>query len=146
MIVRCSTSDDQAVAVGHSVEPGRWQAETDRLLDRMAGRFARVETRRRARKFVLGLLADLPRKNCWTIAEPDGDKRSARDAASTRRPRSASGSTWRRRRQHHVCANHYRRRVHRPHGPRTAVAVLTEALQRLLYGDLDTSRHAGHID
>jgi hypothetical protein len=73
MIVRCSTSDDQAVAVGHSVEPGRWQAETDRLLDRMAGRFARVETRRRARKFVLGLLADLPRKNCWTIAEHAGD-------------------------------------------------------------------------
>lgn len=39
----------------------------------MAGRFARVETRRRARKFVLGLLADLPRKNCWTIAEHAGD-------------------------------------------------------------------------
>jgi SRSO17 transposase len=43
------------------------------LLDRMAGRFARVETRRRARAFVLGLLADLPRKNCWTIAEHAGD-------------------------------------------------------------------------
>ena len=61
------------MAVGHSVEPGRWQAETDRLLDRMAGRFARVETRRRARGFLLGLLADLPRKNCWTIAEHAGD-------------------------------------------------------------------------
>ena len=33
----------------------------DRLLDRMAGRFARVETRRRVRKFVFGPLADLPR-------------------------------------------------------------------------------------
>jgi len=31
--------------------------------------FSRVETRRRAGKFVLGLLADLPRKNCWSIAE-----------------------------------------------------------------------------
>ena len=61
------------MAVGHSVEPDRWQAETDRLLDRMAGRFARVETRRRARRFLLGLLADLPRKNCWTIAEHAGD-------------------------------------------------------------------------
>ncbi|GAA2540492.1 IS701 family transposase [Pseudonocardia hydrocarbonoxydans] len=61
------------MAVGHSVEPGRWQAETDRLLDQMAGRFARVETRRRAGKFLLGLLADLPRKNCWTIAEHAGD-------------------------------------------------------------------------
>jgi SRSO17 transposase len=68
-----STSDDQAVAVGHSVEPGRWQAETDRLLDRMAGRFARVATRRRARGFLFGLLGDLPRKNCWSIAEHAGD-------------------------------------------------------------------------
>jgi SRSO17 transposase len=39
----------------------------------MAGRFARVETRRRSRGFLLGLLADLPRKNCWTIAEHAGD-------------------------------------------------------------------------
>ena len=45
---------------------------------RVAGRFARVEPRWRARAFVLGLLADLPRKNCWSIAEhacdrsPDG--------------------------------------------------------------------------
>lgn len=39
----------------------------------MAGRFARVETRRRVRGFLLGLLADLPRKNCWTIAEHAGD-------------------------------------------------------------------------
>jgi SRSO17 transposase len=40
----------------------------------MAGRFARVETRRRARGFLLGLLADLPRKNCWSIAEHAGEK------------------------------------------------------------------------
>ena len=40
----------------------------------MAGRFARVETRRRVRGFVLGLLADLPRKNCWSIAEHVGDR------------------------------------------------------------------------
>jgi SRSO17 transposase len=39
----------------------------------MAGRFARVETRRRTRGFLLGLLAELPRKNCWTIAEHAGD-------------------------------------------------------------------------
>lgn len=39
----------------------------------MAGRFARVETRRRARGFLFGLLADLPRKNCWSIAEHAGD-------------------------------------------------------------------------
>ncbi|MFF8020737.1 IS701 family transposase [Streptomyces sp. NPDC007896] len=39
----------------------------------VAGRFSRVEPRRRARAFVLGLLAELPRKNCWTIAEHAGD-------------------------------------------------------------------------
>lgn len=39
----------------------------------MAGRFARVETRRRACGFVRGLLADLPRKNCWSIAGHAGD-------------------------------------------------------------------------
>ena len=39
----------------------------------MAGRFARVETRRRAGTFLHGLLADLPRKNCWTIAEHAGE-------------------------------------------------------------------------
>jgi SRSO17 transposase len=40
---------------------------------RIAGRFARVEPRRRARAFVLGLLSGLRRKNCWTIAEQAGD-------------------------------------------------------------------------
>jgi SRSO17 transposase len=64
---------DQAVAVGHTVEAARWSAEADGLLDRLAGRFARIETRRRARQFVLALLADLPRKNCWSIAEHAGD-------------------------------------------------------------------------
>jgi SRSO17 transposase len=43
------------------------------LMGRIAGRFTRVEPRRRAGAFVLGLLADLPRKNCWTIAEHAGD-------------------------------------------------------------------------
>lgn len=38
-------------------------------MSRKTGRFTRVESRRRARKLVLGLLSDLPRKNCWTIAE-----------------------------------------------------------------------------
>ncbi|MEV7395460.1 IS701 family transposase [Streptomyces sp. NPDC091215] len=40
---------------------------------RIAGRFARVEPRRRVRRLVLGLLSDLPRKNCWTLAEHAGD-------------------------------------------------------------------------
>ncbi|MFG2560301.1 IS701 family transposase [Streptomyces sp. NPDC048496] len=42
-------------------------------MGRIAGRFARVEPRRRVRQLVLGLLSDLPRKNCWTIAEWAGE-------------------------------------------------------------------------
>jgi SRSO17 transposase len=63
------------VAAGHSlgVDPARWQEPFDGLLGRIAGRSARVEPRRRARGFVQGLLADLPRKHCWTIAEHAGD-------------------------------------------------------------------------
>jgi SRSO17 transposase len=68
-----STFDDLAVAAGHRVGPAGWQAEADRLLAGMAGRFVRVETRRRVRGFLFGLLADLPRKNCWSIAEHAGD-------------------------------------------------------------------------
>jgi hypothetical protein len=62
------------VAAGHSVEvdPARWQELFDEVMGRVAGRFARVEPRRHARALVLGLLADLPRKNCWTIAEHAG--------------------------------------------------------------------------
>jgi SRSO17 transposase len=63
------------VAAVHSLEvdPARWQAGLEELLGRVAGRFGRVEPRQRARAFVLGLLADLPTKHCWTIAEHAGD-------------------------------------------------------------------------
>jgi SRSO17 transposase len=67
------TNDDRAVAAGHSVNAGRWLGNFDELMTRIGSRFRRVETRRRARSFVLGLLADLPRKNCRTIAERCGD-------------------------------------------------------------------------
>jgi SRSO17 transposase len=42
-------------------------------MTRVGARFRRVEPRRRARALVVGLLAGLPRKNCWTIAEHAGD-------------------------------------------------------------------------
>jgi SRSO17 transposase len=69
------TTTDQTVAAGHSVEvdPARWQELFDQLMRRVAGRFGRVDLRWRARAFLRGLLADLPRKNCWTIAEHAGD-------------------------------------------------------------------------
>jgi SRSO17 transposase len=67
------TTEAHTVAAGHSVTPASWQAGLEELLGRVARRFARVEPRRHARALVLGLLADLPRKNCWTIAEHAGD-------------------------------------------------------------------------
>jgi len=45
----------------------------DRLLDRMTDRFPREQTWRRAGMFVRGLLAELPTRNCWSIAEHAGD-------------------------------------------------------------------------
>jgi hypothetical protein len=69
------TTEDQMVAAGHSVavEPARWQEPFDEVMGQVAGRFARVELQRRAGAFVGGLLSDLPRKNCWTIAGHAGD-------------------------------------------------------------------------
>ena len=61
------------MAAGPSVDPGRQLGVLDELLTRTGSRFSRVEPRRRARAFVLGLLAELPRKNCRTIAEHAGD-------------------------------------------------------------------------
>src|SRR5215204_1060015 len=61
------------MAAGHSITPARWQETLDELLSRIAGRFTRVEPRRRARAFVRGLLASLSRTNCWTLAEHAGD-------------------------------------------------------------------------
>jgi hypothetical protein len=45
----------------------------DEMAGQMAGRSSRVEPRRRAEKLLLGLVSQLPRKNCWTIAEHVGD-------------------------------------------------------------------------
>jgi hypothetical protein len=72
---------------------GRSHAEPPHSLPDTA-RFRRVESRRRARTLALGLPAELPRKNCWTIAEhaedasPDGMQhllaRASWDAAGVR--------------------------------------------------------------
>ncbi|MGA5318755.1 IS701 family transposase [Streptomyces pseudogriseolus] len=55
------------MAAGHSVDPARWQETFEGLM-------GRIEPRRRVRSLVLGLLSDLPRKNCWTIAEWAGER------------------------------------------------------------------------
>jgi hypothetical protein len=43
-------------------------------MSRTAGRFTRDESRPPVRKLVLGLLPDLPREDCWTIAEWAGER------------------------------------------------------------------------
>jgi SRSO17 transposase len=50
-----------------------WVAGLDDLFALVAGRFPRVEPRRRARAYVRGLLAPLAVKNGWTLAEAAGD-------------------------------------------------------------------------
>jgi SRSO17 transposase len=66
------TIEDRAVAAGHSVDPAGWQAVFDDVMDRVAGRFTRVEPRRAARAFVSGLLSDVKSKTCWGLAEQAG--------------------------------------------------------------------------
>ncbi|MFE9203377.1 IS701 family transposase [Micromonospora sp. NPDC007230] len=48
-------------------------AEFDTGFARIAGRFARVEPRRQARAFLLGLLSDVDSRSCWQLAEQAGD-------------------------------------------------------------------------
>jgi SRSO17 transposase len=67
------TAEDRAVAAGLSVDLDHWRREFDELMLRIGGRFGRVEPRRRVASFVRGLLAGLPRVNCWTIAEHAGE-------------------------------------------------------------------------
>src|SRR5487761_1268341 len=71
------TRDDLLAAAGPSVDAGRWLETFDELMTRAGARFSRVESRRRARAFVLGLLAELPRKNC-------SDRRACRGPGSGR--------------------------------------------------------------
>ena len=65
------TTEDVAVAAAYDVK--RWSELFSELMDTIQARFARPEPRRRVRDFVTGLLAPLPVKNCWTIAEHAGD-------------------------------------------------------------------------
>ena len=62
------------MAAALSVDLEGWRREFDELMLRLGGRFARVEPRRRMAAFVRGLLAGLPRVNCWTVAEHAGER------------------------------------------------------------------------
>jgi SRSO17 transposase len=50
-----------------------WEDGLVELFARVAGRFSRVEPRRRAFAYVRGLLSGLERRNGWTLAEQAGD-------------------------------------------------------------------------
>lgn len=67
------TNKDAAVAAAYRVDAQRWSELFETLMDTIEARFTRPEPRRRVRDFVAGLLAPLPVKNCWSIAEHAGD-------------------------------------------------------------------------
>jgi hypothetical protein len=67
-----SNNEDTAVAAAHSVDPTDWWDGFGQVLDRISGRFTRHEPRRNAAALMLGLLTELDRKDCWTIAEQRG--------------------------------------------------------------------------
>jgi hypothetical protein len=51
-----------------------WSAEAwERLQERIAHRFGRVEVRARVRRFLAGLLGRVERKNSWQLAEAIGE-------------------------------------------------------------------------
>jgi SRSO17 transposase len=70
------------------VEAGRVEEKRAELIGRMGVHFARVEPFAQAGKYVRGLMSDLPRKNCWTLAEYAGD------AAPDRMQRLLERASW----------------------------------------------------
>ena len=74
IMVFVRTTQDHVAAAAVSVDPAGWQSLLGEMLARIGRRFVRVESRRRAGRFVQGLLAGLVRVNCWTIAEAVGDR------------------------------------------------------------------------
>lgn len=56
-------------------EMGKWRLSLDQLHDRIAPRFARPEPRLCARLYLEALLSEIPRKNCWQMAEQTRQER-----------------------------------------------------------------------
>ena len=52
----------------------RWAQGLEAVMDRIGGRFGRVEPRRRAQAYLRGLLSPVARKNGWQLAEVAGDR------------------------------------------------------------------------
>jgi SRSO17 transposase len=65
-----------------------WVSGLDEMFARVAGRFGRVEPRRQARSYLMGLLAPVERKNGWQLAEAAGD------ASPDRMQRLLNNARW----------------------------------------------------
>ncbi len=68
------TTKDLVAAVGARVTVGDWVEQFEVGFAYIAGRFGRVEPRRQARAFLLGLLSDVDTRTCWQLAEQAGDR------------------------------------------------------------------------
>jgi SRSO17 transposase len=64
--------DDLASAAADSVAAQGWRWVFDEVAERIAGRFARPETRQTAGELLVGLLSPIERKNGWWLAEHAG--------------------------------------------------------------------------
>lgn len=67
------TQDDLEAAAAVIVEGGLAEENLAELHGRLGPCFGRVEPFWQSRKYMTGLMSDLPRKNAWTIAEHVGD-------------------------------------------------------------------------
>jgi SRSO17 transposase len=67
------TQEDDQAAAAAMAEAEAAHRYLDELMGSMACCFRRREPRLQARKYVRALMSDLPRKNCWAIAEYAGD-------------------------------------------------------------------------
>src|SRR3712207_5680033 len=60
--------------VARSAAVAGWSAALEELHGRIASRFARSEARQRVRRYMMGLLGRVERKNGWQLAEAIGEK------------------------------------------------------------------------
>ncbi|WP_239405189.1 IS701 family transposase, partial [Frankia sp. Cj3] len=58
-----------------SVDPDRWSADFEAFAARLDRHFRRVESRQRMRRFLHGMMSELQRVNCWTLAQHAGEGR-----------------------------------------------------------------------
>src|SRR5205814_8309084 len=68
------TTSDFVAAAGDSVAVEEWVEEFEAGFAYIAGRFGRVEPRRQARSFLLGLLSGVYTRSCWQLTERAGDR------------------------------------------------------------------------